>query len=146
MASKYDEFWTKQIADIQALFEQADHVGVSDPYNVSEIAHLGQRDSWYGLAIIKGNRTVSVPYLCQDECKNYQKPSKTIKPNQKPKTKSFIEMWCIVLDENRLEGSTFSNPTSSVYILSININHFLTIPTPPSAIISSSTKATKRCF
>lgn len=59
MDSKYDEYWTKRTADIVALFERADHVGVSGPYNVSEIVHFGQRDSWYGLAIIKGNRTVN---------------------------------------------------------------------------------------
>jgi len=59
MASMYDEYWTKRTADIVALFERADHVGVSESYNVSDIVHLGQRASWYGLAIIKGNRTAN---------------------------------------------------------------------------------------
>lgn len=59
MASKYDEFWNDRIDNILDLFNQVNQIGKSNNVDVAEIAKLGKRDSWYGLAILKGNKIVN---------------------------------------------------------------------------------------
>ena len=57
--SKYDEYWNKRIDDIFNLFDQADQIGLSNAIDVSDISTLGERDSWYGKAILRGNKLLN---------------------------------------------------------------------------------------
>lgn len=58
MASKYDDYWRSQAAEIRAAVERAVG-GTPATIAVGDVAGLGDRESWYGTASVRGTDVLS---------------------------------------------------------------------------------------
>lgn len=58
MTSKYDAYWRSKLDDIAAMIDSAVDGGVAR-LSVDDIRQYGQRNSWYGLAVVSERRLVS---------------------------------------------------------------------------------------
>lgn len=58
MASKYDEFWRSRIQELLQLIRSA-AAGTSGALDVTPIAALGDRGSWYGVARVRGSEILN---------------------------------------------------------------------------------------
>ena len=62
MASKYDAFWRERLSEIACLIDAAAHAhGQKSSLDVSRIQQLGERESWYGKATVRGQHVVEAP-------------------------------------------------------------------------------------
>jgi hypothetical protein len=53
MASKYDRYWTAHLDEIRAALQAAVN-GAAVVVSVASVRHLGDRQSWYGIAEVRG--------------------------------------------------------------------------------------------
>jgi hypothetical protein len=58
MGSKYDDYWHGRLSEIATLMRAATE-GRTHTLDVSDIRPLGNRDSWYGNATVRGDRVLS---------------------------------------------------------------------------------------
>ena len=52
MGSKYDSYWRLRLDEIQKLLEEARNEGTSREIDVSDLAGVGERESWYGTVVV----------------------------------------------------------------------------------------------
>lgn len=58
MSSKYDDFWSDRVEQIRQMCDEAMTRGYSRSLDLTDIMTLGNRDSWSGVAVIRGSRTI----------------------------------------------------------------------------------------
>jgi hypothetical protein len=77
MSSKYDDYWRSQLTEIEKLIDGAS-VHYSPALDVSSIRRIGERESWYGKATVRGDQVDapmahlrSLGRLAASQCKRF---------------------------------------------------------------------------